>query len=182
MKKEEQIKLSKFLSRVLRHKPETIGLRLDAQGWARTEELLNKAKAAGKNLSLESLKEIVVENDKQRFGFNDDFSKIRARQGHSLEVDLQLPVRRPPALLYHGTVARNLPSIKEKGLLSQKRKHVHLSQEEDTARKVGSRYGSPVVLQVKAAEMFAAQYPFYLSENEVWLTHSVPAQYILFPV
>lgn len=179
--KDELVKLSKFLSLVLRHKPETIGLTLDAQGWASVPELLSKAEARGRKLSLEKLKEIVKENDKQRFGFNGDFSKIRARQGHSLAVDLQLVPREPPTILYHGTVDKNLASIKENGLTRQSRQHVHLSADKATALAVGSRYGKPVVLEIKAKEMHKEDHSFYLSENSVWLTGRVPSQYILFP-
>lgn len=178
---DELVKLSKFLSLVLRHKPETIGLKIDPQGWASVAELLNKVEASGRSLTLEKLKEVVRENDKQRFGFNEDFSKIRARQGHSLAVDLQLVPQEPPTTLYHGTVNKNLASIKEKGLSRQSRQHVHLSADKATALAVGSRYGKPVVLEIDAQEMNKKGHLFYLSENSVWLTDSVPHPYILFP-
>ena len=181
LKKEELVKLSKFLSLILRHKPEVIGLMLDAQGWADVNELLHKAQASGKNINSETLAEIVRRNEKQRFGFNEDFTKIRARQGHSIAVDLQLQPKTPPVLLYHGTVERNLPSIKEKGLSRQNRQHVHLSEDVPTAQQVGSRYGKPVVLPIEAAKMHAAGHTFFLSENGVWLTHSVEPPYIHFP-
>lgn len=181
VRREELVKLSKFLSLVLRHKPETIGLTLDPHGWASVPELLSKAEVSGRKLTFEKLKEIVKANDKQRFGFNEDYSKIRARQGHSLAVDLQLVPREPPNILYHGTVAKNLPSIKEKGLSRQSRQHVHLSADKATALAVGSRYGKPVVLEIEAKEMHKKGLSFYLSENGVWLTDSVPLPYILFP-
>lgn len=171
--------LSKFLSLVLRHKPETIGLMLDENGWADVSELLEKFNASGTTLTFDELKVIVDENSKKRFAFNDDFTKIRANQGHSIEVDLKLQSKTPPAILYHGTALKNLDSIKEKGLLKGERQHVHLSDNIATATQVGSRHGKPIVLEIDTAAMLADGHVFYLSENKVWLTDFVPAKYIV---
>lgn len=171
--------LSKFLSLVLRHKPETIGLALDENGWADVSELLEKFNSSGTAITFDELKVIVDENTKKRFAFNDDFSKIRANQGHSIEVDLKLQAQTPPAILYHGTAVQNLESIKEKGLLKGERQHVHLSDNIATATQVGSRHGKPVVLEIDTAAMLADGHVFYLAENNVWLTDFVPAKYIV---
>lgn len=173
MTDKERNNKSKFLSLVLRHKPEQIGLELDFEGWAATDELL--AKAA---ISFENLKEIVTTNEKQRFAFSDDQSKIRASQGHSVSVDLALQPALPPDILYHGTADRNIPSILEKGLVKGSRNHVHLSVDIETAINVGRRYGKPVVLEIRARQMLTAGYEFFISENGVWLTDSVPAEFI----
>jgi len=170
--------LSKFISLVLRHKPEEIGLVLDANGWADTEELIRKINEKAGGLTLSILEEIVENNDKKRFAFNDDHSRIRASQGHSIDIELGLEPEQPPDILYHGTAEKNLPSILEKGLASQSRQHVHLSATTDTAREVGSRHGKPVVLTIDAASMYRDGYAFYLSANKVWLTLSVPLKYI----
>lgn len=169
----ERNKKSKFLSLVLRHKPEEIGLVLDGEGWAVTDELLAKA-----DISLEELKEIVTTNEKQRFAFSNDQSKIRASQGHSVSVDLALQPALPPEILYHGTADRNIPSILEKGLVKGSRNHVHLSANIETAITVGRRYGKPVVLEIRARQMAAEGHEFFISENGVWLTDSVPAGFI----
>lgn len=170
--------LSKFISLVLRHKPEEIGLVLDANGWADTEELIRKINEKGGGLTLSILEEIVETNDKKRFAFNEDHSRIRASQGHSIDVVLGLEPVQPPDILYHGTAEKNLPSILENGLASQSRQHVHLSATTDTARQVGSRHGKPVVLTINAAAMYKDGHVFFLSANKVWLTHSVPLKYI----
>ena len=168
---------SKFLSLVLRHRPERISLTLDENGWAKVEDLLEKLPFP---LDFASLKSIVDSSDKQRFAFNEDFSMIRANQGHSIKVDLQLTVLQPPPLLYHGTPERNIPSIKEQGLHKAKRHHVHLSAEIQTAEKVGNRRGKATIITVKAEEMHEAGHTFYRSENGVWLTEVVPVEYLLF--
>ena len=178
MTEKEQKRASKFLSLVLRHKPQVIGLTLDQNGWAETAELLEKMKRNGRGLSVEQIKEVVANNDKKRFAFSPDFKRIRANQGHSLQVDLDLKEKAPPEWLYHGTTERNLDSIIEKGILKGKRHHVHLSPDEATAKKVGSRHGKPVVLPVEAGAMHQQGIKFYLSENGVWLTEHVAAEYI----
>lgn len=181
MHKNEQVKTSKFLSYVLRHRPDSIGLTLDAQGWANIDQLLKCAEESGRVLSRELLENVVRENDKQRFSFNEDQTCIRANQGHSLSIDLALEPLVPPANLYHGTAARFLDSIREQGLLRRNRQYVHLSIDEVTAVKVGQRHGEPVVLVINAAGMDKAGYPFFQSENGVWLTGEVPASFIQFP-
>lgn len=175
------VRTSKFLSLVLRHQPEKIGLNLDEQGWADVAELIRLANQDGHQLTPELLQRVVSENDKQRFAFDDDGLKIRASQGHSVEVDLDLPSTEPPAILYHGTASRFLDSIRATGLNSASRQHVHLSRDETTATKVGARHGRPVILIVRAAEMFAAGHQFFRSANGVWLTEVVPVQYLEFP-
>lgn len=179
--KNDLVKTSKFLSLVLRHQPEVIGLTLDANGWATVEDLLAKARSAGTPLTRELLDKVVSENDKKRFAFSDDGTRIRASQGHSVEIDLALPPTEPPELLYHGTAHRSVESIRASGLHSASRQHVHLSPDTQTAVKVGSRHGKPVVLVVRAGEMWRAGRPFYLSANGVWLTENVPAEFITFP-
>lgn len=175
----KDIQQSKLLSLVLRHKPETIGLELDRKGWAEVEELLGKLAAYKVPMSREDLKSLVAQSDKKRFVFSSDELKIRANQGHSIEVDLGLKAIQPPDVLYHGTTTRNLESINAQGLIKGNRHHVHLSADPDTARAVGQRYGKPIVLKVKAAEMHKAGFEFYCSDNGVWLCHAVPTQYIV---
>ena len=172
--------ISKFLSLVLRHQPELIGLRLSPEGWADINELI--AKAAEKNivLSQEVICSIVKTNDKQRFSLTADRACIRANQGHSISVELNLPEQVPPPCLFHGTASRFLSSIKEKGLLPGERQHVHLSEDAETALQVGSRHGKPVVLQIDAARMYQEGCKFFLSENNVWLVDAVPSSCILF--
>lgn len=172
MMKKDLIYKSKFLSLVLRHKPEQIGLVLDSNGWANVDEILQKME-----IDFSVLQEIVDTNDKKRFSFNEDESKIRANQGHSIQVDVQLEEKEPPEVLYHGTASRFLESIKDQGLTKQKRQYVHLSKDEDTAIKVGQRHGKPAILIVSSKLMFDNGYKFYLSINGVWLTDHVPIKY-----
>ena len=174
----EEIRISKFLSLVLRHKPETIGLHLDDNGWAYTQELMEKLNSNDFEISIEDLKQLVTNNDKKRFQFSEDYSKIRASQGHSLKVDLGLEEKIPPRLLYHGTAEKNLDSIRKQGLVKGQRHHVHLSADKETAQKVGMRYGKPLVLKVRSEEMSKAGVRFYQSENGVWLTDTVPPDYL----
>lgn len=180
MKLSEQKKVSKFLSLILRHRPETIGLALDDSGWAEVGELLTKINLSGKPLTLDQLTAVVENNDKKRFAFSDDQTKIRANQGHSIEVDLALDEAEPPEILYHGTAERNLVPIREKGLLKGQRNHVHLSVDQDTARSVGVRYGKPVVLKIRSQQMQSDGCSFFLSKNGVWLTAYVDPKYIEF--
>ena len=175
------IRISKFLSLVLRHQPQKIGLALDVNGWAQVDELLAQANRHGVALTPAVLEQVVRLNDKQRFAFSEDGVMIRASQGHSIDVDLGLEPVEPPAVLYHGTADRFIESIREKGLLAGRRDHVHLSANEATAVKVGRRHGRPVVLRVQAAEMQAAGHLFYRSANGVWLVRHVPAGFLLFP-
>ncbi|HEY4063597.1 MAG TPA: RNA 2'-phosphotransferase [Puia sp.] len=180
MNEKEKTKTSKFLSLVLRHDPAAIGLRLDENGWADVNELISKSAGNGRSFSSQDLKEVVVSNDKQRFSFNNDGTKIRANQGHSIEVELQLDAKEPPDLLYHGTVDRFLTDICLGGLKKMSRQHVHLSQDKETAERVGNRRGTAVILVVRSAEMKKDGFLFYLSANGVWLTDHVPADYIDF--
>jgi putative RNA 2'-phosphotransferase len=175
------VSTSRFLSLVLRHKPETIGLTVDAKGWASVDELLSCAAAHGRPISYGLLLRVVRENDKQRFVFSDDHCWIRANQGHSLEVDLELAPQRPPDELFHGTATRFLPSIRQAGLIPGERQHVHLSGDRHTAEKVGARHGKPLVLVIAAARLYEAGQLFYLSENGVWLTSAIAVSYISFP-
>ncbi|MBI1306940.1 MAG: RNA 2'-phosphotransferase [Bacteroidetes bacterium] len=176
----DEIKISKFLSLVLRHKPETIDLKLDENGWADTNSLIEGMHDAKFSVDLEILKVIVKSSDKQRFKFNEDFTKIRANQGHSIDVDLKLEKKEPPEILFHGTALKNIDSIKQNGLLKQNRHHVHLSSNSETARKVGMRYGTPIVLEIEAGKMNKDGIEFYLSDNGIWLTENVDTKYIIF--
>lgn len=172
---------SKFLSLILRHQPEKIGITLDKSGWASVSELLDQLNANGHPVSMELLEEIVATNNKKRFAFNDDHTQIRASQGHSLEIDPDLVPAIPPALLYHGTAEHNRESIFTAGLQKQSRQHVHLSDNTDTARNVGARHGKPLVLHVNAAQMQKDGFVFFLSANNVWLTNEVPPAYLSIP-
>lgn len=173
------VKASKFLSLVLRHRPEKIGLELDEQAWADVGELIEKASAGGRKLSLKTIREVVEKNDKKRFSFSDDGKKIRANQGHSVDVDLGLKPTEPPAILYHGTASRFLESILRSGLARGRRHDVHLSSDVRTAVKVGRRHGKPVVLAIDSGKMHKEGCKFYLSENKVWLTNHVPPEFIV---
>jgi putative RNA 2'-phosphotransferase len=179
---EKQLKhISKLLSLVLRHEPEHIGLTLDQEGWAAVPELIEKINQQGIRLDFTTLQIIVDANDKKRFAFNDDKTRIRANQGHSIEIDLSLPVQIPPAVLFHGTAEKNIAAIRQQGLQKIARQHVHLSAVKETALQVGQRHGKPVLLVIQALIMHEKGYAFYLSNNGVWLTHHVPASFIEFP-
>lgn len=178
---EDDLKVSKFLSYVLRHKPEEVGISLDSNGWVSVDELLSKAALTGRSISREQLERIVANNDKKRFAFSEDGIRIRASQGHSIDVELGYSPAIPPEVLYHGTADRFLDSIKNSGLQKQSRQHVHLSATTETASAVGRRHGRLVVLTVRAAEMHRDGIEFYLSANNVWLTEAVPCKYIEFP-
>jgi putative RNA 2'-phosphotransferase len=175
------VEISKFLSLVLRHRPAKIGLSLDDGGWAQVDDLLAAAQRAGVSLDRDTLQQVVAQNDKQRFAFSADHSKIRANQGHSIPVDLGLEPLAPPELLFHGTATRFLASIKAQGLIPRGRQYVHLSPDEPTAIKVGQRHGQPIVLTIQAGRMYAAGLTFYRSANGVWLTDKVLVEYIIFP-
>lgn len=173
--------ISKFLSLVLRHQPEKINISLDANGWTDVDILVQQCNEHGVPLDIDLLEEVVFTNDKQRFAFNEDQTLIRANQGHSVSVDLDLPVSIPPGQLYHGTVEKFLVIIQQNGLQKMARQHVHLSRDIETAQKVGSRRGKPVILIIDTQKMQADGFKFYLSNNGVWLTEEVPVQYINFP-
>lgn len=175
------VPISKFLSLVLRHKPESIGLSLDEAGWVAISDLLEAAKKSGTKLEIDILLRVIHENDKQRFAISSDGKSIRANQGHSIDVDLGLSPTRPPGTLYHGTVAKFLDGIRAKGLLPGSRQHVHLSADPLTAQIVGKRRGNPIVLLIDAERMANDAMDFYHSQNGVWLTDHVPVGYIEFP-
>lgn len=181
MTEADQRRISKFLSLILRHKPEIAGITLDRRGYADTRELLSKLHYKGFEISTEQLKEVVENNDKKRFAFSEDFSRIRASQGHSVRVDLDLLELEPPAILYHGTAVSNLRPIKEQGIHKRSRQYVHLSVDIPTALAVGSRHGKPVALEIRAGEMHKQGEKFFLSENGVWLTEEIPPEFITFP-
>ncbi|PZF71647.1 RNA 2'-phosphotransferase [Taibaiella soli] len=180
MNEKQKKEIGKFLSLILRHSPETIQIKLDENGWADTAELISRCAKRGKTFTQEDLEEIVRTNDKQRYAFNEDNTKIRANQGHSIEVDLALKTAEPPEFLFHGTVSKFVEAIRKEGLQKMSRQHVHLSEDKTTAEKVGSRRGVPVILTVRSGEMHQDGVVFYLSENGVWLTDQVPAKYINF--
>jgi putative RNA 2'-phosphotransferase len=175
------VRASKFLSLVLRHEPGRIGIVLDEHGWTDVAALLEACAAQGLHITRDELAEIVATSDKQRFALSGDGERIRANQGHSIAVDLQLEQLPPPARLYHGTVPDALASIREHGLVRGARHHVHLSASEDTATRVGGRRGKPVVLVVHATEMAAAGHAFFRSANGVWLVDHVPAEFLEIP-
>ena len=172
------VKISKMLSKHLRHKPDALGIRLESGGWVDVNVLIQAFANTGFELTRETLETVVTNNDKQRFSFNEDSSKIRANQGHSVEVDLELEPQTPPAILFHGTASDRVTSILESGIQKMNRHHVHLSSEIQTVIAVGSRYGKPVVLVVDANAMFEAGYVFYCSSNGVWLVDEVPVKYL----
>jgi putative RNA 2'-phosphotransferase len=172
--------VSKFLSLVLRHSPEKIGLKLDENGWADVEELILKCSQKGNRLDKVLLDYVVENNDKKRFAYNEDETKIRASQGHSISVELNLTETEPSEYLYHGTVGKFMESIQKEGLKKMSRQHVHLSKDKETAIKVGSRRGVPQILTVRSGAMHRDGFKFYLSENNVWLTDEVPVRYIQF--
>ena len=179
MDKNTEIKFSKLLSLLLRHKPEEIDLTLDAEGWADVNELLERLRKTGKTRSKDDLRQVVANNDKKRFSFNDDETKIRANQGHSLKnVDLRMQPQEPPAVLFHGTAERFLKSIMETGIDKRSRQHVHLSKDKVTAQVVGSRHGEAIILTIAAKQMYDDGLHFYLSDNSVWLTDFVDVKYI----
>ncbi|MFT2010201.1 RNA 2'-phosphotransferase [Pontibacter sp. 13R65] len=176
----EAKKLSKFLSLVLRHQPETINLMLDDGGWADIGELIATSKTKGIELDTDKLHYLVENNDKKRFSISVDSTKIRANQGHSIQVNLGLVAQEPPEHLFHGTATQNIDSIRAKGIVKGSRHHVHLSADQETVRKVGMRYGTPIVLRVDSEQMHKNGIEFYKSENGVWLTEHVAAEYIRF--
>ena len=172
------VKISRYLSRHLRHAPSRIGIQLAPGGWVPVSELLDACKKNNFPVQLAELKEVVVQNDKQRFSFDSTGTLIRANQGHSVEIDLQLEPAVPPDILYHGTGATAVKSILIEGIRKMSRHHVHLSADVPTARKVGARHGIPAVLIVRAAAMQQDGYTFYCSDNKVWLVDFVPPTYL----
>jgi putative RNA 2'-phosphotransferase len=176
---DRQRKISKYLSYHLRHHPEKLGLTLATGGWVRVDELLNATKQDDFPITAAELEDVVANNDKQRFSFDETHTCIRANQGHSIAVDLQLTAAVPPDVLYHGTAGEGaIASIHQEGLLKMSRHHVHLSADVDTAKKVGQRRGKPVILQIDAAAMHRDGFAFYCSDNGVWLVDRVPPDYL----
>jgi len=182
MEKKELVKLSKTISYLLRHHPEAINIKLDDSGWAKVHEFIENFNNHYKRIKLnfEKLKQVVEKNDKKRFSFNENKTKIRANYGHSINIKLGYKPAKPPEYLYHGTVKRNLKSIKEQGLIKKDRNYVHLSFDYDSAYKVGVRYGRPIVLKINTKKMYSVGYKFFLSESGIWLTEHIPPQYIVF--
>ena len=180
MNEKQKKKIGKFMSLILRHDPQKIGIELDDAGWASVDELLQGLKRKRHALSFEQLEDIVATNDKKRYRFNEDKTRICANQGHSLKLDLELEEVEPPEVLYHGTASRFMKSIRQQGLIKGSRHHVHLSLEKETARNVGMRHGIPIILPVSSGAMSRAGYTFYRSENGVWLVESVPPKYLKF--
>lgn len=173
-------KLSVFISLILRHRPEVINISLDKYGYANVDELIKGVNNSGKKLTREILEDIVKTDNKNRYSFNEDKTKIRANQGHSINVDVGLKMAIPPEILYHGTAEKSLDYILLDGIKKMNRLYVHLSDNLETAKKVGSRHGKPVVLIIDAKKMVEDGYNFYLSDNKVWLTDFVPKKYIKF--
>ena len=180
MTSEKQLqKTSIFISMILRHKPEVIGITLDEHGWANVSELIDGINRSGKYaIDMDLLEEIVRTDRKQRYSFNEDHSLIRANQGHSIPVDVELEEKIPPDILWHGTGEKYVPSIDVQGLIPKSRLYVHLSSDTETAKVVGSRHGRPVIYEVDCRQMHEDGYHFYLSSNHVWLTKEVPAKYL----
>lgn len=178
MNAEKLKKVSKSLSYVLRHQPDSVGLELDESGWVEVARLVEAFRQHGKTLSVDLLQEVVRDNDKQRFEFSPDGGRIRARQGHSVDVDLGYEPATPPDELFHGTATRFLESIFTSGLIKGNRHHVHLSTNKQTMLQVGQRHGKPVVLAVNAVKMVADGHQFFVTGNQVWLTEHVPPQYL----
>lgn len=170
--------ISKFISMILRHKPEVINITLDEHGWANVDELINGIAEQYPGFTIKELEKIVKTDNKQRYSFNEDKSLIRANQGHSIPVDVELDEKTPPDILYHGTGAKYVTSIDKQGLKPKSRLYVHLSKDTTTAINVGARHGTPIVYTVDASQMIKDGYKFYLSANGVWLTKEVPTKYL----
>lgn len=178
MNEKSLVKVSKYLSKHLRHQPERLGLKLENGGWIDVEDLLAACRRNNFPISLETLNEVVEKNDKNRFSFDETKTKIRANQGHSIEIDLQLAPIAPPEILFHGTNEKSVSAILKHGLLKMARHHVHLSVDEKTARNVGARRGKPVIFAVDAAAMHKEGYEFFVSANGVWLVETVPPKFL----
>ncbi|AGF57539.1 putative RNA 2'-phosphotransferase [Clostridium saccharoperbutylacetonicum] len=178
MIRKEDMSISKFISLILRHKPEEIGLKLDEYGYIKTSDLIKGLNLKGYKVTISDIERIVAEDNKQRYSFNEDKSKIKANQGHSITVNLELQPIEPPKVLYHGTATRFSERICKEGIKKQNRQYVHLSSDVETATKVGKRHGELVIFKIDSDEMYKDGYKFYLSENKVWLTDYVPIKYL----
>lgn len=170
--------ISKFMSLVLRHQPDLVGLSLDGAGWTSVDDLLARAAAHGRAITRDQLNEVVATSDKRRFALSDDGLRIRANQGHSVDVDLGLAPVRPPEFLFHGTASRFVDSVMATGLERRSRHHVHLTEDIAIGEAVGRRYGKPVILRIAAGRMAEAGHVFFRSANDVWLVEAVPSQFI----
>jgi len=175
---QSNLQLSKFLSLVLRHKPDAIGITLDPQGWATIDELIAKSDASGTSFNRDDLLQVIETSDKKRFSLSEDGQRIRAAQGHSVIVDLGLSPREPPSVLYHGTATQFVDSIMSEGLKPRARQQVHLSIDETIAYRIGQRHGKPAILKVEALCMHTKGFRFYLADNGVWLTDEVPPEFL----
>lgn len=173
----EDMRISKFISLILRHKPEEIGLTLDEYGYANTSDLIKGLNRKGYRVTISDIERIVEDDDKQRYSFNEDKTKIKANQGHSIAVNLELQDIEPPKVLYNGTATRFSESICKEGIKKQGRQYVHLSADVETATKVGKRHGELVIFKINSEQMYQDGYKFFLSENKVWLTDYVPIKY-----
>jgi len=178
MTEQHKKRIGKFLSLVLRHEPQKIGITLDENGWADVQELIEKCSKHRVSFTMNELEEIVATNDKKRYSFNENKTMIRANQGHSIDIDLALNPVEPPEFLYHGTADRFYTSIMESGIKKASRQHVHLSKDKETAHKVGSRHGRPVILTILSGQMYRDGVEFFVSDNSVWLTDYVDTKYI----
>lgn len=178
MNDRRRLGVSKYLSYHLRHRPDELGLELGPGGWVDVDALLSAAASRGFAIGRDELTDVVVSNDKQRFSFDATGSRIRANQGHSVPVDLELVSAVPPGVLYHGTGSQTVPTIQQTGLLKMNRRHVHLSPDVETARRVGSRHGKPAIFSVASASMHEQGYVFYVSDNGVWLVEHVPPDFL----
>ncbi|MBZ9624428.1 RNA 2'-phosphotransferase [Clostridium sp. FP2] len=170
--------LSRFISLILRHKPHSVGITLDEFGWANVEDLINGVCECGKKIDMQTLNRIVDENNKQRYSFNEDNTKIRANQGHSVDVNIEFEEKIPPQYLYHGTSERSSASIMDLGIQKQNRQYVHLSLDIKTAYAVGKRHGKPIIMRIDAEKMHEDGFKFYLSKNMVWLVDFVSVGYV----
>lgn len=171
--------IGKYIALILRHKPEVIGIAIDEHGWANVDELITGISKQYCDFNMSQLEKIVASDDKQRYSFNETKTLIRANQGHSIFVDVELEKKCPPEVLYHGTATKYETSIDESGLVSKSRLYVHLSADIDTAITVGKRHGEPVIYEILAENMQNAGYDFFLSANGVWLTKCVPKEFLV---
>ncbi|MEP6924432.1 MAG: RNA 2'-phosphotransferase [Pyrinomonadaceae bacterium] len=178
MDEKGRIKISKFLSLILRHAPETVGLTLEDDGWVKVDELIAACAKNGRTFTFSELREVVETNDKKRFAFDESGKKIRASQGHSATVEIEFEKRTPPVTLYHGTAEKNVGLIFRDGLRKINRHHVHLSSDTETARKVGARHGKPIIFEIDTLAMLENNFEFFRSANGVWLVENVPPQYL----
>ena len=173
-----RINISKLMAKALRHRPDVLGIVVDEHGWTDVNDMIDAIRKKYQGFNLETLECIVEESEKKRYSFNENHTKIRANQGHSLPVDVELKIAAPPDVLYHGTARKNIETISAEGIKRMNRLYVHLSADIPTALNVGSRHGAPVVFEVDSRQMNRDGYQFYLSENGVWLSEFVPSQYI----